>query len=55
MRNIKIKRRCPLISLILIIFCFISVVFGLFFALGHFFARIQHEEKWKDYDECGIF
>ena len=54
MEKLKSGRFNLLFRLILFVFCFISAVLGVFFALGHFFARIQHEEKWKDYEECGI-
>lgn len=55
MRRFNIKRRGPLTGLILIIFCFISVFLGVLFALSQIFAKVQHEKKWSEYDECGIF
>ena len=55
MKDVETRSGCPLITLILVIFCFFSAVFGVFCALWRIFSKIQHEEKWKDYDECGIF
>ena len=55
MKKFNIKGKGPLTSLILIIFCFVSIFFGVLFALGQIFAKVQHEKKWSEYDECGIF
>lgn len=55
MKKIKFSKKHPLVSLILIIFCFVSALLGVLFALGNVFAKSQHEKKWSEYDECGIF
>ena len=44
-----------MVSLILVIFCFVSAAVGIFFALNRVFANIEHDKKWQEYDECGIF
>lgn len=55
MKKFKIQKKNPFMALVLILFCFVSVVFGVLFALGQIFSRVQHEKKWSEYDECGIF
>ena len=55
MSKCKTFKKFPLGVLILVIFCFISTVLGVLFALGNFFAKVEHEKKWSEYDECGIF
>lgn len=55
MKTIKEYKKNPLVSLILVIFCFVSAAVGFFFALNRVFANIEHDKKWQEYDECGIF
>ena len=54
MKKFNIKRKGPLTSFVLIIFCFVSAFLGVLIALGQIFAKVQHEKKWSEYDECGI-
>ena len=55
MSRFKFFKKFPLGVLFLGIFCFISMLLGVLFALGNFFAKVEHEKKWSEYDECGIF
>ena len=55
MKKKKIKQKNSIVVIFLAILCFISAVLGVFFALSHIFSKAQHDQKWKEYDECGIF
>ena len=55
MKRFKLFKKSPLAISILVVFCCVSTVLGVLFALGNFFAKVEHEKKWSEYDECGIF
>ena len=55
MKKIKGNQKKSMAIIFLAILCFISAILGVLFALNHIFSKAQHEQKWKEYDECGIF
>lgn len=55
MKKFIVKKKHPILTLALAIFCFISFIFGILFFLTQFLAKAQHNKRWSEYDECGVF
>ncbi len=55
MKKFKIKKNCPLHALAFIVVGLVSVGAVIFLTLSKILKRAQQDEKWREYDDCGIF
>ncbi len=55
MRRFVVRRRNPLIFVFSIVFWLIACTTVVLLILLNFLNRVNHEKKWSDYDDCGIF
>ena len=55
LKKYKIKRQWPFYGVVVFIFGVVFTAGGAFFALNRIVSKWQHEKKWRDYDDCGLF
>lgn len=55
MKRFKIEKSCPLRALAFVVLGLVSVGAVIFLTLSKMLSKAQEDEKWSEYDDCGIF
>jgi len=55
MRRFVARRKNPFIFVFSVVFWLVAFTTVVLLILLNFLNRVNHEKKWSDYDDCGIF
>lgn len=55
MRRFVVRRKNPFIFVFSVVFWLVVSMTIVLFVVLNFLSKVNHEKKWSDYDDCGIF